>query len=165
MERLMLAVTQVNGCALCAWGHTKAALESGMSGEEVRALLGGDLERVPPDEMAAVLFAQHYADTRCRPSPQAWQRIVDLYGAPLAAGILGAVRMIMIGNVYGIAGGAFLGRLRGRPDPHSGLVYELAMIAGAVVVLPVAFFHAGLAALAGKPLIAFTPPLPTAEMS
>jgi len=165
MERLMLAVTQVNGCALCAWGHTRAALESGMSGEEVRALLGGDLERVPPDEVAAVLFAQHYADTRGRPSPHAWQRLLDLYGAPGAAAILGAIRMIMIGNVYGIAGGAMLDRLRRRPDTHSSPAYEVAMIASAAVVLPLAFAHAGLATLAGQPLIAFAPPLPSAEMS
>jgi hypothetical protein len=71
--------------------------------------------------------------------------------------------MIMIGNVYGIAGGALLGRMRGRPDSHSSLAYELAMIASAAVVLPLALAHAVLAALAGKPLIAFAPLAPVAE--
>ncbi len=35
MERIMLAVTEVNGCPLCSFAHTKMALESGMSNEEI----------------------------------------------------------------------------------------------------------------------------------
>ncbi len=157
IERLMLAVTEVNGCAACAWAHTKAALESGMSGEEIRSMLQGEVEQVPVDDMAAVMFAQHYADTRGNPSRAAWQRVVDEYGLSKAWGILGAIRMIMIGNAYGIAGGALSNRLRGQPDPQSGLLYELAMIASVSVVLPVALLHAALSNLLDKPLIHFSP--------
>lgn len=161
-ERLMLAVTEVNGCALCAWGHARMALESGMSGQEIGMMLRGELDSVPPDEIPAVLFAQHYAATRGRPSRASWERMVALYGASKAGGILGAIRMIMIGNAYGIAGGAFLSRWRGRPDPRSGLLYELAMIAGAAAFLPVAILHAAVAGLLQKPLITFPPIAPAA---
>ena len=49
-ERIMLAVTEVNGCALCAYGHTRFALEAGLSPAEVRDLLGGVATNSPDDE-------------------------------------------------------------------------------------------------------------------
>ncbi len=42
MERIMLAVTSVNECRYCTYYHTKIALESGCSDDEVREILGGD---------------------------------------------------------------------------------------------------------------------------
>ena len=154
-ERLMLAVTEVNGCSLCAWGHTRAALESGMSGEEIRQLLRGETEHLPADEIPAILFAQHYADTRGHPTQVAWERVVADYGPSKAGGILGAVRMIMIGNAFGIAGGALLSRLRGRPDPRSGVVYEAGMVFAAVAYFPVALAHSAITGLSREPLISF----------
>ena len=40
-ERVMLAVTEVNGCEICSYAHTRRALEAGLSDAEVRELLGG----------------------------------------------------------------------------------------------------------------------------
>ncbi|MGZ7044570.1 MAG: carboxymuconolactone decarboxylase family protein, partial [Methanobacterium sp.] len=39
IERIMLAVTEVNDCALCSYAHTKRALECGMSNEEIQKIL------------------------------------------------------------------------------------------------------------------------------
>ncbi|WP_378936781.1 carboxymuconolactone decarboxylase family protein [Metabacillus herbersteinensis] len=36
IERIMLAVTEVNGCEFCSYSHTKIALEQGMSQEEIK---------------------------------------------------------------------------------------------------------------------------------
>ena len=38
-ERLMLAVTAVNGCRYCSYAHTRAALKGGLSREEISGLL------------------------------------------------------------------------------------------------------------------------------
>ena len=67
-ERLMLAVTEVNGCALCSYGHSRMALEAGLSGQEIEELLGGQTDGAPKEELPAILFAQHYADTRGKPN-------------------------------------------------------------------------------------------------
>ena len=67
IERIMLAVTEVNECAICSYAHTKKALASGMSNEEIQKMLTGIMDDVPADEVAAVMFAQHYADTRGQP--------------------------------------------------------------------------------------------------
>jgi len=134
-ERLMLAVTEVNGCSVCSWGHAKASLEAGLSAAEIHELLGGDSSGVPEAEGPAVLFAQHYAESRGEPSESAAQRLVTEYGVERAADITAAVRMIMWGNAYGIPLSGLLARLRGEPFPGSTALYEVGMLLSAPWVL------------------------------
>ncbi len=144
-ERLMLAVTEVNGCRLCSWAHTKVALEAGLSDAEIKDLLAGQAGNTPQEELPAVLFAQHYADARGNPSPEAWAKIVARYGHARALAILGAVRGIMLGNTYGIPLGSLLSRLRGKRtgiDARSSLAYEIGMLTSAVILIPIALLHA-----------------------
>ena len=155
-ERLMLAVTEVNGCEVCSWAHARIALAQGMRAEEISAMLGGDTGAVPADETTAVAFAQHYADAGAKPAQEAWQRLLDTYGPERTGGILGAVRVMMIGNAYGIAWGAFARRLAGRPVARSSLLFELAMLVSIVVFLPPALLHAVLGRVLGLPLIRFS---------
>jgi AhpD family alkylhydroperoxidase len=153
VERIMLAVTEVNGCEVCSYAHTRMALERGMAIDEIRKLLEGDTGTVPADEALAVMFAQHDADARGRPSREAWQRLVGAYGERKAFGILGAARVMMIANVYGIALSALLDRLRGRAIPKSSLPYEVGMLLSIVPFTPVALVHAAIAALLQRPII------------
>ncbi len=46
-ERLMLAVTAVNGCRYCSYFHTGEALKSGLSQEEISRLLSGESAAYP----------------------------------------------------------------------------------------------------------------------
>lgn len=154
IERLMLAVTEVNDCAICSYAHTKRALESGMSNEEIQKMLSGVMEDVPSYELEAVLFAQHYADTRAKPTRESWERIIEIYGESKAKGILGTIRSIMIGNTYGIPWSSFFNRLQGKPDPRSSLKYELSMMLSTLLT-PLAFIHALISGLLQKPLINF----------
>ena len=75
IERIMLAVTEVNGCVVCSYAHTKMALEAGMSNEEIQNMLAGISDDIPENEMSAVVFSQHYADSRGYPSKESWERI------------------------------------------------------------------------------------------
>jgi AhpD family alkylhydroperoxidase len=154
IERIMLAVTEVNDCAICSYAHTKKALESGMSNEEIQKMLTGIMDDVPEDEIAAVMFAQHYADTRGYPTKESWQRILKIYGTSRAKGILGSIRIIMIGNAYGIAWSSFFKRLRGKSDPRSSLLYETSIILGTVLI-PISLIHALISNLFKKPIIIF----------
>ncbi len=154
IERLMLAVTEVNDCAICSYAHTKRALESGMSNEEIQKMLSGVMDDVPSDELEAVMFAQHYAETRGNPTQESWERIVEIYGISKARGILGSVRTIMIGNTYGIPWTSFINRLRGKSDPRSSILYELKMML-ATLITPIAFIHALLSDLFRRPLNRF----------
>jgi len=132
------------------------ALASGMGAEEIRAMLAGSVEEVPDHELPAVLFAQHYAEARGKPDEAAWRSIAGRYGETGAFGILGAIRMMMLGNVLGIAWGSFLNRFRFRPDPRSSLAYELAILLFGLACGLVAIPHALLATLSGAPPLPFS---------
>ncbi len=156
-ERIMLAVTEVNGCELCSYAHTRFALEAGLDDEEIRALLGGVSDDAPADQLPAITFGQHYADTRGHPDAVAWQELVDHFGADEALGALAAVRMMMWGNVVGIPLSSLQARLKGEPDPGSSLVYEITTILGSVLVTPVALLHALVSTLRDIPVAPVSP--------
>lgn len=155
-SRIMLAVTEVNGCAMCAFAHTKFALEVGMDQSEVRHLLGGVTEGAPDNELGAIGFAQHYADTGAHPEKHTWQRLVSVYGLNQALGVLGATRVMMWGNAVGIPLSALRARIKDDPHPNSSLGSEIGSILTSWGVLPVALVRAGLSTIVRRPLIAFT---------
>lgn len=154
-SRIMLAVTEVNGCAMCAYAHTKFALEGGMDSDEVRHLLGGVTEGAPDNELAAIGFAQHYADSNAQPDQDAWELLVGIYGTEQAQGVLGTIRMMMWGNAVGIPLSSFRARLKGNPHPDSSLGSEIITIIGSWAMLPVAAAHGALSAIKNQPMIAF----------
>src|SRR5690625_4182941 len=141
IERIMLAVTEVNGCEVCSYAHTKIALEQGMADEEVKMLLSGNTDEIPEQEMKAILFAQHYADARGNPSMESWNHMVKTYGKEKALGILGAIRTMMAANIYGIAISAFGSRMKGKKIKNSNLWYEIRMIMSIIILMPVALIH------------------------
>ena len=154
-ERLMMAVTEVNGCAMCSWFHTRVALEGGMDEGEIKRLLAGEFQGVPEDELTAVLFAQHYADSRGKPDVMAWETLRERYGRDSAIAMLGAIRGIMMGNAVGIPSGSLLNRLgvkRIRKDSRSTLFYEISILLSFVIFLPAAALHALLAAALRLPV-------------
>jgi AhpD family alkylhydroperoxidase len=152
-ERILLAVTEVNGCLICSYAHSRMALETGMSNEEIQNLLAGTFDDVPQEEMAAVLFGQHYAESRGHPTKEAYDRIVELYGISMALGILGASRVMMWGNAYGIPYSSFVNRFKGKPDERCNLVYEVSMLLSTIFYLPISFIHALLSALFRVPIM------------
>lgn len=140
-ERLMLAVTQVNGCEMCSYYHSKVALKSGMTEEEIHKMLAGESDTIPSEESVAVLFAQHYAESAGQPDPQTWQRLIQYYGMEKAQVILAYIRIIMMGNIYGIAAGALLSRLKGQPVKKSAFLQELLILISVIILMPFFYFQ------------------------
>ena len=141
-ERIMLAVTEVNGCEACSYAHTKFALEEGMSKEEISAILSGDMQNIPQEESLALMYAQHYADTKGKGSSESWLRLVDEYGRDKALVILAHIRMIMVGNIYGMAISGIRDRFKRKARGKTSLAYELSIIFAIFIYFPVALVHA-----------------------
>ena len=141
-ERIMLAVTEVNGCQACSYAHTKFALEEGMNPDEIKAILGGEIKDIPENEMLGILFAQHYADEKGKASKESWQRLVDEYGKEAALIILAMIRMIQVGNIYGMAISALRDRFKGKASGKTTLIYELSILIMILIYIPPAFIHA-----------------------
>jgi len=100
-ERLMLAVIAVYGCRLCSWAHTREAFKSGITRDEITALLSGSVDDSPPDEAVAVMYAQHWADSGAKPTPESSRMLVDSYGLQKAQAVNLVLRMIRVGNLTG----------------------------------------------------------------
>lgn len=155
-ERIMLAVTEVNGCAMCSYAHSKMALEAGLSNEEISSLLAGESSNLPEQELSAIMFAQHVAEQKGIPSKEAWKRMQSLYGERHAEAIFSAICVIMAGNTYGIPFGSLKSRIHGNKtdiDKRSSLPYELIMILSLLVILPIAFIMALLQKLLHIPVL------------
>lgn len=151
IERLQLALTEVNGCAACSFQHTQMALQLGMSNEEIVSFLNGESNFIQPEEAKAIMFAQHFADSRGFPKKDTYDSIVEEYGKEKASIILSACQIMIAGNIYGIPFSAFLSRLQKKPYANSSLLYELGMLFVGVLCLPIAIIHGLLRALIGLP--------------
>lgn len=115
------------------------ALEMGMEAQQIEDLLAGTLEDIPQGQLKAVLFGQHYAETQGRPSEKAWDEIVQTYGQDAAKGILGTIRIMMVGNIWGIVLGLLKDRIKHRKvDIRSSLGYELLLTFSILPFIPIA---------------------------
>jgi AhpD family alkylhydroperoxidase len=100
-ERLMLAVTSVNGCRYCSYFHTKQALKSGMDAQEIAQLLAGEFAGCSEGEAPAIIYAQHWAESNGHPDNEALHRIKQAYGPEKTVAINLILRMIRLGNMTG----------------------------------------------------------------
>jgi AhpD family alkylhydroperoxidase len=139
-EKIMLAVTQVNGCRYCSYAHTHMALQAGVSEVELRDLLMGEFSHIPAQELIAVLFAQLYAEQADRYDATAWQRLQDTYGVEVANDILTHIRVITFANLYGNTFDALLERLRFHPVRGSHFFDEVTVLSAGATVVPFGLF-------------------------
>ncbi len=153
VERLQLAVTEVNGCAACSYAHTYMALKQGMSSEEINSFLSGDGTFITQEEAKAIIFAQHYADTRGLPKKDAFNSLLNEYGKYKVKYIISAIQLMHAGNIYGIPYSALISRIKGKPYKDSSLIYELGMHIGGLILFPIALIHGFLRSITGFPKI------------
>lgn len=156
VERIMLSVTEVNGCEICAYGHTQMALKMGLSKEEIMAILSGQKEVILPEEVKAIMFAQHYAETKGIVDPQAHQAILEDYGDEKSTVILAAIQMMMIGNIGGLPISAFIRRVKGHKDKGSSLLFEVGIPLSTIFLIFPALIQGGIESLLKRPLIHYT---------
>jgi len=124
-ERIMLAITEVNGCAMCSYVHTKIALSSGMTSFEIKRILDGDTSDIPQGEAVALMFAQHFAYTHEKPNETTIKRLIDTYGFQKAELILAACNMITMTNGMGTSLDYLYSRLRFKRNKRSNILYEI----------------------------------------
>ena len=97
----MLAVTSVEGCRYCSYFHSKLALKDGISQEEIGQLLSGNIDGCPEEEVLAVIYAQHWAESNAHPDAEAVRKLQQVYGFEKSQAIHLMLRMIRLGNLLG----------------------------------------------------------------
>ena len=137
-EKIMLAVTEVNGCELCNTFHTQKSEKIGISAIDIGILTSGGFNMGIKKEDSILEFAKHYALQNGDFSQSKFDKIIELYGEEFAQGVLGVIRIIMMGNTYGIATGAFFKRLKLQPVKNSTLINEICVTISIVFFAPMA---------------------------
>lgn len=135
-ERIMLAVTEVNGCTMCSFVHTKLALKAGLSQQDIQELLAGELVGVPPAESLGVLFAKDYAFNQETIDRSFYDKLVSTYGVRKARAILGVVEMITMTNGMGLALGYLKRTLTFKHVKGSNVLNEIFVPLSTMVLFP-----------------------------
>jgi len=102
-ERVNLAVSGVSECAYCSHLHARLALESGVLDEEIRRILGGDLEGSPAEEAPILAYAVHWAESGGRPETGARDRAVERVGEGVVRRAEAVMAAVYLGNLCGNA--------------------------------------------------------------
>jgi AhpD family alkylhydroperoxidase len=123
-EKIMLAVTSVNECRYCEWGHSIMALNHGCTDEEIDQIMQQNFGSCDPDEVVALSYAQHFAETGGIPTEEAKHKLLESYGEQKAQDIQLAIDMITIGNLLGNTLDAFESRFKGLPPENGSLLFE-----------------------------------------
>ena len=100
-ERIMMVVTTVNQCAACSHFHSRVALLSGVTEEELEMILSGSVKGFDEYEVEALLFAQHWAENDGRADVEMRRKLVEHYGARTADCIEVVTHAIRMGNLTG----------------------------------------------------------------
>ncbi len=135
-ERIMLAVTEVNGCQMCSLVHTKLALKAGLTMDDIQELLAGELEGVPKEESLAVLFSKDYAFNKETIDPAFYQKLVEFYGVRKARAILGVTEMITMTNGMGLNLGFLKRTLSFKHVKGSNVLNEVLVPLATMVLFP-----------------------------
>lgn len=135
-ERIMLAVTEVNGCQMCSYVHTKLALSAGLSMDDIQELLSGELVGVPKEESLGVLFAKDYAFNKEKIDADFYQKLVDTYDVRKARAILGVVEMITMTNAMGLGIGYLKRTLTFKHVKGSNILNEVLIPLSTMVLFP-----------------------------
>ncbi|BEP28848.1 carboxymuconolactone decarboxylase family protein [Helicovermis profundi] len=136
--RIMLAVTEINGCEICNNYHTKEARELAIKKENTQIFNSEVFTMSSSKKELAIEFAENYALENGNYSEEKWNELIDYYGEEKSNAILGAIRLIMMGNAHGIAAGALIRRMKFKPVKNSTFLNELALTLSVIVFVPTA---------------------------
>lgn len=137
---IMLAVSSVNGCTMCSWVHTKKALSSGMEVSDIKNILSGQYDHVPNDQLIAILYAEHYAETKENPSLESLKRLVAEYGQDKAMVIQSLCHIITMTTTLGITFTGFRNRLLFKKS-YNKFYRELIIFCSMVFLFPPLYLY------------------------
>ncbi|TXT61289.1 MAG: hypothetical protein BAJALOKI2v1_40083 [Promethearchaeota archaeon] len=123
-EKILLAVTAVNECKYCSFGHTLMALKAGCTHEEIINIMEGNFGHLDSRERIALNFAQHYTESKRNPDREAIKTLLSFYDYKESYEILLFIRMMEVGNLLGNTIDAFKSRWRGKPPQNGSIILE-----------------------------------------
>jgi len=105
--------------------------------KEIDKSLTGDFGDAPEEELAALFFAQHYAEQAGKPDDEALNCLTNEYGKRKSDAILAYIKAIMIGNAWGNMFDSIRHRMAGDPCGDVNVLQEIGVITGPIWMIPI----------------------------
>jgi AhpD family alkylhydroperoxidase len=137
-EELMLAVSQLNGCRYCSWGHHEWAQISGVSNQELAQLEQLDPAGFDRRKWVAISYARALVKQDFRRVQPELRRAMQHKYSPREIRQIELIANVMdIGNRGSNTFDAMLSRFKGVPAPDSRILDELILSGVFLAVAPV----------------------------
>jgi len=151
-EQLMLAVSKLNGCRFCSWGHHEWATIAGVPDEELARLEQMESSGFDRRKWVAISYVRALVQGNFRRmSPELRRAMQHKYSPREIREIELIARIMDIGNRSSNTFDAMLSRLKGVPAADSRIVDELILSGVFLTVAPVVLAHLSVAS--GRPLL------------
>jgi len=126
-EKIIVAVAQVNACAMCEHAHTRMALEAGVSDAELAALENMDESGFDRRTWLAIAHARERTKTNFAPvaGDASQEGVIEALGAQTRRHVEDVARVMTVANRIANTLNALPDRWRGQPVPGSRLFDEL----------------------------------------
>jgi len=126
-EQIIVAVAQVNACAMCEHAHTRMALEAGVSDAELAALENMDESAFDRRTWLAIAHARERTKAKFAPmvTDASEDAVREAIGAQACSDVEDVARVMTVANRIANTLNALPDRWRGRPVPESRLFDEL----------------------------------------
>ncbi len=98
-ERINVAVSGVSECAYCSHLHVQWALKNGVSDEEIRSILSGDVKLSPAEEIPILAYAIHWAESNGQPLDEVRNRAVESVGRAKLCRAEAVMATVYMGNM------------------------------------------------------------------
>ena len=141
-EELMLAVSKLNDCRYCSWGHHEWAQISGVSDDELAQLEQLDGSRFDRRKWVAISYVRALVKRDFKGvQPELRRAMQHKYAAHEIRQIELIARIMDIGNRGSNTWDAMLSRLRGVPAADSRIVDEVVLSGAFLTVAPVVLLY------------------------
>ncbi len=141
-EELMLAVSQLNGCIYCSWGHYEWAQISGVSNEELARLEQLDPTGFDRRKWVAISYVRALVkENFVRVQPQLRRAMQHKYSAREIRNIELIANVMDVGNRGSNTFDAMRSRLKGVPADGSRVVDELILSGVFLTIAPIVLVY------------------------
>ena len=126
-EKIIVAVAQVNACAMCEHAHTRLALEAGVSDAELAALENMDQSAFDRRTWLAIAHARERTKANFAHVDEdaSHDGVIEILGAQTQRDVEDVARVMTVANRIANTLNALPDRWGGRPVPESRLFDEL----------------------------------------
>ena|GEM_PF-1942180 len=137
-EELMLAVSTLNDCKYCSWGHHEWAHAAGISDEELDHIEHGDPDGIERAKWVAISYVVNFVSSEYKDVPdELAQEMQSNYTANEIKEIELVARIMDIANRGANTWDAMLSRLHGKPAHDSHVLDEFVLSGVFWIIAPV----------------------------